>query len=186
MKNAILIWLLILLSNMNFCMEKPSQLSVELGEWHNRTSHTYEVEELSPHEDGFRTAAKSITDLGNGKFKKLSHKVSLEPVGAVNVARFRIYNIDNIDDATILKIEHNNKTNEVIASFNDPRTRDKKGPKPAVVSLDKNKSKQLDLSLIVNLDGKNLESSTLNFTTVKSSPKFIKAKEESKTRLHHQ
>lgn len=174
MKNIISVCLLISFFSISAAMEKPSQISLELGEWHNRTPNTYEIEELSPHEDGLTTAARSIGDLGNGKLKKINHKVSLEPVGQARAARYRIYNVDNIDDAAIIKIEH--KPNEITASMYNPKNKEKKVSKPAIVPLDKSKSQKLDLSLIVNLEGKNLESSKLNFTSVKSKPRLITPK----------
>lgn len=174
MKNILSIFVLLNLATLNFSMEKPAEIMIELGEWHNKTPNTYEIEELSPYEDGMRTAATTITTLGNGKLKKINHKISLEPVGLAKVARYRIYNIDDIDDAAILKIEHNLKTNEIKASLNNPKSKEQS--KTAVFSLDKGKLKKLNVSLMGNLAGKNLTSSSLNFTTVKSNPRLIQSK----------
>lgn len=149
-------------------MEKPSHILIELGEWHNKTPNTYEIEEISPFGDDFKTSSKTITQLGNSKVKKLNHPISLEPTGASDVARYRIYNIDDMDDIAVLKIEHDKKTNTLTASMTNPNADKKTKSEPTKFIIDK-KTKNVNLSLNGSLKGKKLDAVDLNFRG-KSNP----------------
>lgn len=153
-----LLCILSIIAAQTYAMDNPLRLPLKLGTWENKTSKTIIVEEVSPRNDGFNLVPDKIAEIPNGKSKKFDLPISLDPLGKVDAAQYKIYHLNDIDTAIFIRVEYDKKKNSLHAFKLDPKTKFNSNPKE--LSLHDLK-KHVYLNAIFK--GKNWQDTSLNF-----------------------